>query len=343
MNPRHRRLLIPGLLVLLILVVVVSSLTRQAEAAETGGSPEVLSTIDDPRITESSGLAISAEDDDLAYTINDSGNADVVFAVELSTGAVVGTTTATNTDWRDTEALALDGDGTLWVADTGDNLGVRDDVALYSLAEPGRGDASVEATRHPVAHEDGPLDVESLAVDPVSGRMLLVSKELLAGRVLELPADLRTDDVNVATVTDVDTLLMATDAAWTPDGRHLVVRNYVGAQVLDARTGESVVTDVALPEQPQGETLAVVPSGDALVVGSEGLGSQLWRVPLELPEPAADAAEDAPSTATGTEGVAAEGPRATLWLSTTFGFLAVAFLALVSAWMVRPRRRRRRR
>ncbi len=59
--------------------------------------------------------------DDLAYTINDSGNAPIVFAIKISTGAVVGTTTITGNTPLDTEAIAIDGNGELWVADTGDN------------------------------------------------------------------------------------------------------------------------------------------------------------------------------------------------------------------------------
>ncbi len=50
----------------------------------------------------------------------------------------------------DTEALAIDRDGTLWVADTGDNRGQRNDAALYALPEQGRGDHTVTAQRYPI-------------------------------------------------------------------------------------------------------------------------------------------------------------------------------------------------
>ncbi|MGJ9413588.1 hypothetical protein ACHAAC_12855 [Aeromicrobium sp. CF4.19] len=336
MNPRRRRLLIPGLLVVLILIVLVVSFMRGAEAADAPPTGERLGAIDDPRITESSGLAISEEDPDLAYTINDSGNADTVFAIELSTGDVVGVTTVVGADWQDTEALALH-DGALWVADTGNNAGARDDTALWSLAEPGRGDGSTEAVRHRIAYPDGPRDIESLAIDPQSGRMLLVAKQVLAGEVLALPATLDPDGVSTAEQTDLSTLSLATDAAWTPDGRHVVVRNYGEAHVLDPDSGE-VRGTVVLPEQPQGESLAVAPSGDSLVVGSEGESSQLWRVPLDLSPADGSSAEEA-STA-GTLG----SPIGRHWLTPVLGMLAVGGLALVSWWMVRrPRRRRRRR
>ncbi|WP_375002721.1 hypothetical protein [Aeromicrobium sp. CTD01-1L150] len=341
MNPRRRRLLIPGLLVVLILIVLVVSIGRQAAGVEPEPPAERLGLVDDVRITESSGLAISHQDPDLAYTINDSGNVDAVFAIELSTGDVVGTTTLTGTNWRDTEALALH-DGTLWVADVGDNTGVRDEVALHSLDEPGRGDSTTTAARHRLVHPDGPLDVESLAIDPTSGEMVMVSKQVLAGQLLRLPADPSTDGVTQVEATDVQTLSLATDAAWTPDGRHVVVRNYGQAQVLDPATGDVEVT-FRLPEQPQGESLAVDPDGASVVIGSEGQPFQLWRVALPI-DTDADADAEAEAEAGTQPGAVADDAVQRRWLTPLLSVVALGVLAAVAAWMVRrPRRKARRR
>ncbi|MEO6473071.1 MAG: hypothetical protein ABIR57_13855, partial [Aeromicrobium sp.] len=77
MNPRYRRLLIPGLLAVLIVVVLLSALARSARGDTTTRPTDpigVVSTITDKHIKESSGLVLSLKDPDLAYTINDSGN-----------------------------------------------------------------------------------------------------------------------------------------------------------------------------------------------------------------------------------------------------------------------------
>lgn len=348
MNPRRRRLLIPGLLVLLLVVVAVVSLARGAEAVGVALPAqqrhlEELGVLDDPRVTESSGLALSQDDPDLAYTVNDSGNADAVYAVELSTGDVVGVTTVVGTPWVDTEALALH-DGTLWVADVGDNAGVRDEIALYSLPEPGRGDARVTAQRHPLRHADGPVDVESLAIDPVSGRMVLVTKQLLEGTLLGLAPDPPVDEVTVLDELDGSALSLATDAAWSPDGRHVVVRNYGEAQVLDA-DDRSVVATFELPDQPQGETLAVAPDGRSIVIGTEGRPSPLLRVALDQSASASmqRAATDAQDADQPGSGIPDEeiGRR---WLTPVLSFVALGVLALVTVWMERsPRRRKKRR
>ncbi|RYJ06064.1 MAG: hypothetical protein EON52_08330 [Actinomycetales bacterium] len=289
MNPRHRRLLIPGLLVVLVVVVVVSSIARRAEAATLGqeATPSrVVSTIDDPRITESSGLAVSTRHADLAYTINDSGHGPEIFALRVSTGEVVGVTTVTGVTWRDTEAMAIDGDGRMWVADTGDNDAVRRDVALYAFDEPGEGEHSTTAKRYPVKYTTGSQDVESLAIDPTTGRKVLVTKGLLDGQVLTLPEKLSETEPNVPEDTAAASLLLATDAAWSPDGRWLVVRNYLQAATLDTTTWKTVST-VTLPDQEQGETLAFEPGGTSYLIGSEGKDSELLRIGFSSEDEAA--------------------------------------------------------
>ena len=287
MNPRFRRLLIPGLLVALLIVVLVAAIIGRADAAEPGQPVDstVVSRIDDVRITESSGLAVSTEHEDLAYTINDSGNTATVFAIRVSTGDVVGTTTVQdpNFNWLDTEAMALR-DGTLWVADTGDNFQQRTDAALYALDEPGPGNHTVVPRRYAVTYEDGPQNVEAIAVPPRSGRILLLSKLAAGGLVHRLPAKLRENGANVATPTSRATPAFTTDATYTADGRHVLVRNYTVAQVRDAETWDLIRSGV-LPDQQLGETIALEASERSYLVGSEGLNSTLLRIAFN-PDPA---------------------------------------------------------
>ena len=303
MNPRFRRLLIPGLLVALLVVVLVAAIAGRADGADPDQPVDstVVSTIDDPRITESSGLAVSTEHDDLAYTVNDSGNAPTVFAIRISTGRVVGTTSIRGATWLDTEALALR-DGTLWVADTGDNAGTRTDAALYALAEPGRGDHSVVPKRYPVTYADGPHNVEAIAVPPGSKPILLLSKAGTGGLVYRLPTPLRRNTANVATPTTRTTPAFTTDATYSADGSRVLVRNYPVAQVRDARTWDLIRTDL-LPKQPLGETIALERSGRTYLIGSEGQGSALMRIAFHpdapSPKPSPQGTTPTPSTEPG--------------------------------------------
>lgn len=335
MTPRFRRLLIPGLLVALLVVVLVAAISGRADGAEPGQPVDstVVSRIDDVRITESSGLAVSTEHKDLAYTINDSGSTSTVFAIRVSTGDVVGMTIVRdpNFNWLDAEALALR-DGTLWVADTGDNFLQRTDAALYALDEPGPGNHTVVPRRYAVTYEDGPQNVEAIAVPPKAGRILLMSKLSAGGLVHRLPAKLRENGANVATPTSRATPGFTTDATFTADGRHVLVRNYGAAQLHDAETWDLIRTDV-LPDQQLGETIALEDSERSYLIGSEGLNSTLLRIAFDT-----DAATPSPTTAPD----ASSGEQQKEGTGVSFGTIGLlgGLIALVAMILLARRRSR---
>ena len=340
MNPRHRRLLIPGLLLALLAIVVISSVANRSDAATS--APQVVSTLSDGRINESSGLVVSPDDPDRAYTINDSGNAPDVYAVDIATGRTLGTTTV-DADFVDTEALSIDADGTLWVADTGDNRGNRTDAALYSLPQIADGTTRVSATRYPITYPGGPLDVEALAISPTTGAKILISKGLFGGTAFSLPDPLVPDRPNRAVAMTGPVPGLVTDAAFTPDGRFVVARDYSESYVLDPSTW-AIVSSGSLPPAPQGETLAMEAGGRSFLVGSEGTGSTLTRIPFAEPTPDAEpeAASSTASPAPTSDGQArvAVPPKGGGFAGATWfwGFVVVALLAAISGAMTTKRR-----
>jgi hypothetical protein len=235
-----------------------------------------LSSITDDRITESSALVQSAVDPGLAYTINDSGNETVVYVVELATGDVVGTTTL-DVAAEDTEAMAIGADDRLYVADIGDNDAERERVALYALDQPDIGDATVSPEVYEVRYRDGPSDAETLLVDPVSGRMSIVTKNLLAGGVYRLPNPLRADRVNVARPRPgVSVAGLVTDGAYLPDGSGILLRTYIDIVVYTP--GWRELGSIDTPPQRQSESLAAWDAGRSVLVGTEKLPSTIFEV-----------------------------------------------------------------
>lgn len=330
-NPRHRRLLIPGLLIALIVVVVVASLFGRADAAS--GDPVVHLT--DSRITESSGLAISDVDDALAYTINDSGSAAEVYAVDLATGAVVGVTTLT-VELVDPEALALV-DGRLWIADTGNNVGSRTDQALYSLDEPGRGDARVTPQRHAV-EVPRTIDVEALLADPRSGDLYLVSKSIAGAQVFALTAD---GDDFVAREVASAAIPLVTDGAFSPDGSTVAVLTYTSVIRVDPQTWQPVAR-TGLPVLGQAETLDF-DSGGTVLVGTEGTNSPLFRVTVPTaPTPGEQSSPgvvEVPTddAVTATEVAYAIDPGSFWWAGLGGSAAVIAAVAAVVLWSRRQR------
>ena len=224
-------------------------------------------TFQDPAIVESSGLVVG---DGLFVTTNDSGDTGRVFTVD-ATGRTVGVTS-----WSlpptDVEALAPAGPGEVWVGDIGDNTASRPSVTVVRVPF-GPGDRTVTPPAYQLVYPDGPHDAEALLAAP-DGRLLVVSKELFGGTVYAAPKRLSASGPNqLAKVTR--TMGVVTDGAFFPDGRHYVLRDY-GTAAVYTYPGNRKVGSFRLPDQPQGEGIAV--DGDGWVhVSSEGLHSQVLR------------------------------------------------------------------
>jgi hypothetical protein len=277
-----------------VLAAALLPLLAGAASAQEVEGAEVAVRLQDPRIVESSGLALSLRHRAVVWTHNDSGDAPALYAVG-SDGRTLATLTLDGAEARDWEAMAAGRDDAgrpaLFVGDIGDNNGTWPEVAVYRVAEPAElRDAAVTPVRYRLRYADGPHDAEALLVDPRGNRLYVATKDVAGGGLYRAPARLRSDQVNVLRrVARVPPVV--TDGAFLPDGRGFVLRDYQGAY-LYASTGRRVGA-FELPLQRQGESLAVSADGRSVLAGSEGVDSELWRVPL----PAAALAQLTPTTA----------------------------------------------
>ncbi|MEL7024753.1 MAG: hypothetical protein AAGL69_13520 [Pseudomonadota bacterium] len=130
-------------------------------------------------LPEASGMAISAIDPQRLWFINDRGNRAEIIALDLPDfeHTSVAVTGARNTDWEDLEGFVVDGDSWLAIADIGDNVAEREKVAVHLLREPSTDTDSIEIQQTlRFTYPGGPRDAESLAVDPVSRHIYILSK-----------------------------------------------------------------------------------------------------------------------------------------------------------------------
>jgi len=274
------------------------------------GTATVAFTFADPRITESSGLAV-ASTGDLVYTHNDSGDDGRFFAVGPD-GATRTAYVLPGAEPRDWEDMARgpdeQGRSSLWLGDIGDNNAVRENgLLVHRVLEPEPTEQTEVTTESPTSfrlrYPDGPGDAETLLVHPRTGRLYVVTKPLAgAARVYAAPERLDPDAPNLLeqvaeaptqqTGTPggpgiggfANTLVTAGDVA--PDGSRVALRTYTdvyewtvpGDDLAAAFAGEPTVTP--LPEQRQGEGLAYAPGGDAVLVSTEGAASEVDRVVL---------------------------------------------------------------
>ncbi|MFE6507099.1 hypothetical protein ACFVDI_06575 [Nocardioides sp. NPDC057767] len=234
---------------------------------------DVLFSFSDPTISEASALTPLGKG--LYATTNDSGDSGRVFTVD-SSGATVGVTHWA-ADPVDVEGLAPAGGKHVWVGDIGDNNSVWDSIRIAKV-RVGRGERTVSPTVYELVYPDGPHNAESLLAHP-DGQVFIATKDWGGGRLYAVPERLDPDRPN--RLTEVAPVIpMATDGAFFPDGKHLVVRGYYSATIYDWPSMDRVGS-FRTPDQEQGEAIGVTATGE-VVVTSEGIRAEVIRVDPDL-------------------------------------------------------------
>lgn len=337
-------------------------------------------TFADPAIDESSGLAVDPARPDVLFTHNDSGDVARFFAVGPD-GRTLAAYRLPGVDAVDIEDMAVGpmtrgGPPMVWLADIGDNRGTRPSVALYVVPLPAVPQRPVGTVRTPaptvwrLSYPGGGRDAEALAVDPVDGRAFVVTKSPLGlstvyavppgGGVLTEVGRLRfsltgTPGGPVGPVGQ----LAVTGASFSADGSRLVLRTYTDGYAW-AVPGSDVAAALRrppvrfpLPEQRQGEGVAVTPDGRSVLLSSEGVHQPVLEVPLPVATSSSAAASSQaqrPATQRPPTDRPATAPehsqRATAisWAAAAAAALLLVLLALLLVLLVsRAVRRRSRR
>jgi len=265
-------------------------------------------------LLEASGLAASRRQPGLLWALNDSGNLPVLFALDAG-GADRGQVTLVgvkNRDWEDLAAFVWQGDPWLLVADVGDNSGRRDQVVLHVLSEPqadaqGRFSGEIRpAWSLTFTYPDGPRDCEAVAVDEITGRILLLSKRSQPPILYSLPLGPPVDDRPlvataigpVATIplpSPLDLLMpygkfrsQPTAMDLSSNGRDLLILTYRHAYLLRCLPGQDWTEVISQPLQAielpdlfilaQREAACFSADGQSLFVTGEGTGAALLRL-----------------------------------------------------------------
>jgi hypothetical protein len=266
-------------------------------------------TVASDAIDEASGIAASRRVDGVWWVHNDSGDTARVFAID-GTGATLGEyalSGATAVDWEDIAAGPgpTAGVSYLYVGDIGDNTQSRASVQVYRVPEPlvsPKAPVTTPQTLTGVAtlnlrYPDGAHDAEALLVDPVTGQLFVITKDLAGGvaQVFQAPANLAAG--STTTLTQVATFTLGalqgvTAADVTPAGDVVALRTYFGVRLYPRPAGTSLgdafsqtpCTGAAAPfgsassaSEPQGEAIGFTRDGRGYMTLSEGAHVPLHR------------------------------------------------------------------
>jgi len=260
-------------------------------------------TVQSAAINEASGLAVSPKNDRFLWTLNDSGGTPDLhlLTTDGEDRGKVTVNNAANLDWEDIASFTLDGKSYLLIADTGDNNAVRPVRTVHILLEPElpadgqKLSGSVTTAWHiDFTYDGGPRDCESVAVDAVAEKIVLISKRTKPPEVYEMPLRAR------KTSTPLVLKKPGTTSVDSPAGNSLPFANQpTGLDISADRTLAAVVTYYGVflfprkPEEswadafshkpqplaphalPQAESVAFSKDGKRIYVVSEGRNSTI--------------------------------------------------------------------
>ena len=277
---------------LILVLALLSACNGPSAPGTTAPVLQVVGKLESGRLDEASGLARSARDEGLFWSINDDGPAEL-FAIDdrgndLGSVIIKG---ASNKDWEDLAAFELDGTPYLLVADIGDNEAKRKTRRLYVVEEPAPGQGPVDVAWHiEFRYPDGARDAESIAVDVEREQVLLLSKRDVPPVLYEVPLRQPAEGTVVAeklgylatlrrpSKVDVQSAPLTKDWYWQPtamdvsaDNRAALVLTYAGVYLYRRAADESWLDAFSRP--PLGLGLAALPGAESIAFDSSGLSA----------------------------------------------------------------------
>jgi hypothetical protein len=268
--------------------------------------------VEEPSLTELSGLAASTVNPGALWAHNDSGHPPSLYCLAPS-GVSCGSwdvAGAENHDWEDIDIGPgpAPGQSYIYVGDIGDNSRARETLTIYRVKEPVvtlSSPGSAPGPRHSVTAEairlrypDRPHDAETLLIHPFTGDLYIVTKDVVSGVYkAAAPLDLgaTTTLARVARFSIFATFADRTGGDISPDGTRVVLATYGGPYEFVLPSGQDPseggfeaifkVTPTLINVEDPGQLEAVTYSfdGSSVFLAPEGERSPMYEAHLGPP------------------------------------------------------------
>ena len=283
--------------------------------------PEMMGSVERSDLDEASGLVISAVNDGVLWSHNDSGDDAVIYGMKED-GTDLGSYSvrrAENQDWEDLAAGPCPDDpgcSCLYAGDIGNNDGSRPEGEIYRFLEPDLADSDRVGKAETLAFQypSGRWDAEALAVDPATGAVFIITKNpdgpagvytFPEAPVLAHDAD-DPETLELVTTLDLDALgatdIAVTGASASPGGLRVALRTAKDLLVFSAPEGGTLADAwtetpaiLPMPDSPDGEAVAFAPDGASLTVLGEGQHATLWETRCASLTPTTESLPEAPT------------------------------------------------
>lgn len=252
-------------------------------------APVQVSTLPDVA-SETSGMAASRTYADTLWLHNDSGDDARLYAVQVSTGALLATITLNGIRARDWEAMGIgacaDGTSCIYVGDIGDNLAQYDRVHVIRFAEPdpSLGDQVISDAEvmHATYSDVKAVDAEALFVDGED--VYVLSKAVRTSTLYHARFERSEDTVrfNALQTISLPSAFMTTAADLHPSEPRILVRGYGRLLEFVGEAGDTPAEILARPpvrratgRELQSEAVTYTESG--FLHTAEGKGVPLYQ------------------------------------------------------------------
>jgi hypothetical protein len=283
------------------------------DAASATFLPSVdLGDVENPGLSEASGLAASRVNPGYFWSHNDSGNPNVLYYFDdkgkgLRSFELVG---ATNRDWEDMAIVGeSDGSATIYVADFGDNGAIYTDYTIYWFKEPiinASTSSKISAVNSlKFTLPDGARDMECLLIDQKTKDIFIVSKrennkrlyKISASNVVPL-ARIQAEFVqelsfSIPIIADsrVVSVNYISGGSVSADNSEILIKNYFEMYYWKRSSGETIPSALKRPpvkvtyaginsdgtgQEIQGEAVSFAADGSGFYTLGEGVSARLY-------------------------------------------------------------------
>lgn len=258
-----------------------------------------LGSVNTPKVTEASGIAVSSRNAGVFWTHND-GSKDHVYAFAMNGTLLADIDFSKNPDDIEDIAVGPGPDASaqyLYIGDIGSNTADREIVHVYRMVEPAVDlnwadnpvsrtiDSGVENFQ--LRYPSGKYDAEAMLVDPVQRALYIITKEENEARVFRIGIDQlvddKTRDLELVRVIPFGKVNGGTISA---DGSLIALRREEFAAAWMRNAGESVgdalgragtqIPVVGPPTEANGEGISFMPDKSGYVTIGEGESSPIY-------------------------------------------------------------------
>lgn len=271
-----------------------------------------LGDLENPGLSEASGLAASRVNPGYFWSHNDSGNPNVLYYFDdkgkgLREFELVGTQ---NRDWEDMAIVGeSDGSATVYVADFGDNNAAYTDYTIYWFREPVVNASTLSKISNVNSIKfklpDGARDMECLLIDQKTKDIFIVSKRENNKRLYKISASnvvpaarvqaefVQELTFSIPIIADprVVSVNFISGGAVSADNSEILIKNYFEMYYWKRSAGESIPSALKRPpvkvtyaginsdgtgQEIQGEAVSFAANGSGYYTLGEGASARLY-------------------------------------------------------------------